>query len=855
MKKFVKYIVLAVATMFAVGCTPDYPTLDESQLPLASELDVEIVVDQTTNLVTFTLKNQGMTPMWIFPETDKPDDNATKKAFSVAVNGYTARFRDAGTHSVEVKAYNVNGVSQGSITKEFTLENTYRDPFDQSKYMNAIAGEWMWNSAVDNHFGCGDSTGNPTGWWPCPANGKEGMGLYDDRMTFTAEGQFTFNPGEGGTVYVNWGANAMFPDQWDGTENDYQVPMDAHTSDFHFENNWNDAGIEEIYLVLTEGTNLSYIPHVEALSNPRYLVVESKPADMRKKLNLVWYTPTGNGGGPIAWKYEFVPAVKVVTPEELLAGTDAAGKAWVMDSAAQGHLGCGESIENAAGWWSAPPFDKADFGLYDNELTFCPDGTYKFNPGPDGEIYVNVGVNSASGIPGTQDASADYDMAWSEQEGTYTFENNIITLPEGFTIGYLPFASNYFTPSWTVTELTEKTLKLVAFSETENNGGPIAWQFIFRARDYKEPEATIGGVAVEGGKVELDIAQGDVLAVTGIDLSTMWIDPDFFELQDATSLKFLAVDGNYRIQKFDSWLKVVPLEGGDKATYDNGKALWIIGDGGGKPEGEANLIGWNTGEAPLPLARISENEYRITLWMKAEGGSIKVFGQSDWGVEWTKDKYATVTDNGYFNIPGDDGNIKTVEGATAGYYTFHFTDNDGILDMSVEQYVPKAPKPSELDPNSADNLWNYNNCTLSYWFADNSWGQIANPEVEQNGGKYTITLTEGMGASQWQGQFAMISDITTKEGVEYGFQVKLYSEVDQPSVTIKLCNEHESGGDSDEPFFCDAKHSLTAFEEYKYVIFFDGQVCDPLKLVLDFGGCVGGSVVEVYDIALIEFTE
>lgn len=860
MKKIVKYIVLAVATMFAVGCTPDYPTLDESQLPLASELDVEILVDQTTNMVTFTLKNQGMTPMWIFPETDKPDDSATKKAFSVAINGYTARFRDAGTHSVEVKAYNVNGVSQGSITKEFTLENTYRDPFDQSKYMNAIAGEWMWNSTVDNHFGCGDSTGNPTGWWPCPANGKEGMGLYDDRMTFTADGKYTFNPGEGGTVYVNWGANELYPDQWDGTENDYQVPMDEHTSDFHFENNWNDAGIEEIYLVLTEGTNLSYIPHVEAVTtNTRYLVVDSKPADMRKKLNLVWFTPTGNGGGPIAWKYEFVPAVKVVTPEELLAGTDAAGKAWVMDSAAQGHLGCGESVENAAGWWSAGPNEKADFGLYDNELTFCPDGTYKFNPGPDGEIYVNVGINSASGIPGAQDAAADYDMVWSEQEGTYTFENNIITLPEGFTIGYLPFASNYFTPSWTVTELTEKTLKLVAFSETENGGGPIAWQFIFRARDYKEPDATIGGVAVENGKVELDIAQGDVLAVTGIDLSTMWIDPDFFELQDATSLKFLAVDGEYRIQKLDSWLKVVPLEGGDKATYDNDKALWIIGDGGGKPEGEAHLIGWNTGEAPLPMARISENEYRITLWMKAEGGSIKVFGQSDWGVEWKSAQYGTVNGNDLFYISNgsdgkDDGNIYTevANEKNAGYYTFHFTDNDGILDMSVEPYVPVVPAQTQWDPAAACNLWNTANFTTEFYYATTDAWTTVDPAMgfEEDGNTYTIDLHTAT-VARWQAQVKFHTEMSSSADKYYDFQVKMMSTKDHPAVMIKLTQD----GD-DNNFYCaDESHGLVAYEEMTFRLEnFAGKDMEKIMLVLDFGLCAEGTEVEVYDIIFQEHT-
>ena len=682
MKKFVKYIVLLAATMLAASCTPDFPTLDEGSLPVASELDVVIDVDQATNLVTFTLKNQGMTPMWIFSEDGKPDDIANKKKYSVTINGYTARFRDAGDYAVEVKAYNYHGVSVGSVIKEFTLENTYRDPFDQSKYLNAVSNngsqEWMWNSSVAGHFGCGETIDNPIGWWPCGANEKDGVGLYDDRMTFDKDGKYTFNPGEGGTVYVNWGANALFPDQWDGTESDSQVPMEAYTSTYHFEQSWNDVGIEEIYLVLEEGKNLSYIPHAEALTNPRYLVVENKPADMKKKLNLVWYTPTGNNGGPIAWKYEFVPAVKVLTAEELLAGSDENGKVWVMDSATKGHLGCGESLENPAGWWSAGPVEKTGTGLYDDEVTFYANGKYVYNPGADGKLYINWGVTAIGPNPGVE---PDIDIEWPLTESTYTFEDNIITLAEQTPLIYVPSDVVWNAPVFHVTEITESRLVLVA----DNPG--CYWQMILRARDYKEPEASIGGVVFANGAADLTIAQGEELDVVGVDLSTMWIDPDFFEQTGDATLKFLAIDGDYRIQKLDGWFKAIPMVNGARANYTDHKALWIIGDGGGKPEGEANLIGWNTGEAPLPMARISENEYRITLWMKAEGGSIKVYGQSDWGIEWTQDKYGVVTDNGLFNIPGADGNIHTVAGGpTAGFYTFYFTDNEGILDMRVEKY-------------------------------------------------------------------------------------------------------------------------------------------------------------------------
>lgn len=842
MKKFVKYIVLLAATMLAVSCTPDYPTLDEGNLPVASELDVVIDVDQATNLVTFTLKNQGMTPMWIFPEEGKPDDVANKKKYSVTINGYTARFRDAGDYSVEVKAYNYNGVSVGSVTKEFTLENTYRDPFDQSKYLNAVSNngsqEWMWNSTVAGHFGCGETIDNPIGWWPCGAGEKEGVGLYDDRMTFDKDGNYTFNPGEGGTLYVNHDVSTL-PGTDPALTADYEIPFEAFTSTYHFEQNWNAAGIEEIYLVLEEGKNLSYVPHDETLTNPRYLVVENKPADMKKKLNLVWYTPTGNNGGPIAWKFEFVPAVKVLTAEELLAGSDAAGKVWVMDSAAQGHLGCGDSVDNAAGWWSAGPAEKAGTGLYDDEVTFYADGKYVYNPGADGKMYINWGVTAIGPNPGVE---PDIDIEWPLTESTYTFEDNTITLAEQTPLIYVPSDVVWNAPIFHVKEITESRLVLVA----ENPG--CYWQMILRARDYKEPAASIGGVEFANGAADLTIAQGEVLTVSGVDLSTMWIDPDFFEQVDDTNLKFLAMDGDYRIQKLDGWFKVIPMVNGARPNYNDHKALWVIGDGGGKPEGEAHLIGWNTGEAPLPLARISENEYRITLWMKAEGGSVKVFGQSDWGVEWTQDKYGVVTDNGLFNIPGADGNIHTVEGGpTPGFYTFYFTDNGGILDMRVEKFQKVV---TQWDPAAACNMWNTMTVEEMMYYYAPGWAQIANPELTEDNGAYTLSLPEAT-TDQWQAQVAWRTDMTSSADKTYDFMVKLVSNTDHPGVTIKLTQT----GDDNNFYFAD-RHPLTADEEFVYKMpNMAGKDMPKISLFFDFGGCAAGTEIVISEIIFQEHTE
>ncbi len=849
MKRLFKYMaaaIVAVSTL-AVGCTADYIEPDAGKAPSAEDFDVTIVEDQTTNYVTFTLNNKGMVPMFIFG--DQAVDGKANKTYAYTGNGLSLRFRDAGTYSVEVKAYNAHGVSVGSKVYEFTLENTYRDPFDASPYMKALANTWQWDKETNGHFGCGSinadtgkATTDGTDWWCCGPNGKDGVGLYDDTLTFTEAGEYTYNPGDDGAVYVNWGmaAGGNYPGNYANDEQDYQAPIEAFTCAYSIENNWNEAGIEEIYLVLEPGHNLSYIPHQTAIDNPRYRFLETNVGNIRKTLSLVNEEPTENGGGGIAWKYQFVPFVHVAGPEELLAGTDAAGKVWVMDADAQGHLGCGDSVANPAGWWSAPPQDKAAYGLYDDEITFTPDGKYIYNSGPDGLMYINWGVTKIGPNPG---AEPDIDIEWPLTESTYTFDGSTITLAANTPMVYVPSDYVWDNPVFHVTEISETKLVVVA----ENPG--CYWQMIFKARDVKAPAVAFDGQDVaEGAGAELSLSQGQEIAVTGVNFADAWIDPDFFEVVNDTTLKFLAVDGDYRVKWDGKWFKVVPMSNGEKATYDNGKALWIIGDGGGKPTVD-NLIGWNTGEAPLPCAKIGENTYRITLAMKAEGGSVKVFGQADWGVEWTKDKYGTVTDNGLFHIPADDGNIHTIEGTEPGYYTFFFTDNDGILDMEVKK--AKFGDQTIYDPAYEGNMWlNCNILEMTYYYAP-GWSPIDNPGFEENGtNDYTITLPVAT-TDQWQAQVAFKTDMTTSADKNYDFYVVLNSTTDHPGVTIKLVLD----GDDNTFYFAD-RHALTAYEDYVYKMpNMPGIDMSKINLFFDFGGCAENTVVNIKDILLQEHRE
>lgn len=458
------------------ACSPDYITPDQAKLPQAADFDVQVEVNQETNYVTFNMNNNGIVPVWIVGATD-PIDNAngskvTGKNYAYTGNGLLLRFRDEGKHTVEVKAYNAHGISVGSQMVEFTLNNTYRDPFDPAPYIKALSDgstkTWEWNHTVAGHFGCGPFGGTGTEWWSAGAEEKKDWSLYDDKITFGADGSYIYDPGDG-QLYVN--ANSGIKSEY-ATGEDYLVPWEKTTATYSVESNWNDAGVEEIYITLPKGTPMSYVADQTELDDPRYLVLESKPADMKKCLKLVANLKTSGNPDGIAWHYEFV--------KEGSAGGDVTdplygktSKTWVLDSEANGHIGCGPDQANAAGWWAAGPNEKAGFGLYDDEITFYADGKYVFNPGADGKIYINKDV-TAIGSGTTQ--SEDYDIDWTVQESTYTLNGDVLTFPEGVMIGYVANNESVTNPTYVITENTEDKLVIVA------NFSGISWQYIYKPK-------------------------------------------------------------------------------------------------------------------------------------------------------------------------------------------------------------------------------------------------------------------------------------------------------------------------------------------------------------------------------------
>ena len=181
---------------------------------------------------------------------------------------------------------------------------------------------------------------------------------------------------------------------------------------------------------------------------------------------------------------------------------------------------------------------------------------------------------------------------------------------------------------------------------------------------------------------------------------------------------------------------------------------------------------------------------------------------------------------------------------------FDFGGNEAGTVVAIKEIVFSEHQDDHAPYVSDEgNLWMDANIEVSFWFANESWGQIADPEYSSKGNYHKIIIPEGIGSQQWQGQFVFNNtglNTTSEKG--YSFTMKLKSTADHPGVTIKLTQQ-----DNDGIFFFEKRHVLTAGQEYVYET---GPVAGVditnAKLVLDFGGGAAGSQVEFYDIALRE---
>lgn len=283
------YLGILLALLLAFSCSEDFNYPSEDGIPMATDIDVEIIVDQEINQVTFNLKNPSSYPVWIFEEP-------SKKVYST-VNGLTKIYNIAGTYTVEVKIGNSNGISDGSVLKTFTINNSIVD-FD--RFIALIAGsdnkKWSIAKAEEGHLACGPSGTVGTEWYKAAPGEKEAQGLYDDVLTFDTDMSYIYNPGAGGTLYANKDVT-VFPDNPHNGA-DFMAAVDEQTTTYEFIGEGND-----VFLKFPAQTLFPYIANDDAYNTPKYKLIGITSTRMELVIDngaIAWHyiLVSGNAAGP-----------------------------------------------------------------------------------------------------------------------------------------------------------------------------------------------------------------------------------------------------------------------------------------------------------------------------------------------------------------------------------------------------------------------------------------------------------------------------------------------------------------------------------------------------------------------------
>ena len=283
----ISYCLLAIGF---TACSPeDFKGADPDGLPTVSGIDFQISVDQETNqMIASYTPEAGTYPVWILDGTSYS---------TLQEVGY--KNNEAGTHTIELRLGNRNGISQTGIKKNYTFNESKIDYTND--FRRITEKDWRLDHKEVAHLACGPAGTDGTGWWSARPDEKKDFGLYDDRIYFTAEnrkgGKYIYNCGEDGLTYVNKGTTKWGPttnDDWDATIGD-------QTSSWSFEEyDWEDADgnvTKQTYIQLAPNTLFPYISSDEQYENPRFRI-EMLTA---KKMVLI-YEPKDRS---IAWRFIF----------------------------------------------------------------------------------------------------------------------------------------------------------------------------------------------------------------------------------------------------------------------------------------------------------------------------------------------------------------------------------------------------------------------------------------------------------------------------------------------------------------------------------------------------------------------
>ena len=795
--------VLVAGAMFT-ACSPDkFDGADPNGIPTVSGVDFNISVDQETNQMIATYTPQaGTYPVWII------NGNTYSTLQEV---GY--QNPEAGTYSIEMKLGNRNGFSQSSISKTFTFNETKIDY--SADFRRLCDKEWRIANKEQGHLGCGPAGTAATEWWSAAPNDKKDFGVYDDRITFTADtrkgGSYTYNAGADGNTYVNKGVT-----KWN-TQNDdadVDVAVGNQTSSWSFEiYDWEDAEgnvTKQTYIQLADNTAFPYISSDAQYENPKFRI-ETLTAT---KLVLVYDAPDRG----IAWRYILTSA-----PDERLVeeqGFDA----------------------------------NSDFNMWKG---IEPNATFYFNPGWASE---RTGEMEAAYVGGVND---------------YT-----VTVPDACADRWQ--AQFHLHTNLNINAATNYDFSVIFNADKDIDGVTI------KLTDEADADAIIDvdNVSLKAGQ-DVVFWKSDL---AGKDLSNVKLVFDFGHATEATKINISSVV----LKDHANDDGTIVSGGGDNPDapkmdwdYESGANLWKAVDDGTLFDAFGYWFaddGWS--QIPNNEATHNGDAYEITIpdgiggsqWQgqfhidtKLTASAAKAYNfyfvlEADNDCPGVTVKLTDSGDSNFFcegrhDVKADEPFIFKLEGATlkegidasAIRLFFDFGGSPAGTHVKISKiYFEEAVV---LNYDDASNLWKGVDdgsvaSTLGYWFANESWGEIAHPECKHSGDTYELTMPAELGSQQWQGQFHIDTELTAKASKQYHFQVVLEADNDCPGITIKLTDS----GDSN--FFCEGRHEIKADEPFVYTLknatLKEGTDASAIRLFFDFGGTPAGTNVKISKIIFKE---
>ena len=502
-------------------------------------------------------------------------------------------------------------------------------------------------------------------------------------------------------------------------------------------------------------------------------------------------------------------------------------KEWRIDYTEVGHMGCGPSGTDGSEWWKAAVNDKADWGVYDDRISFAHSdsdpatgGTYSYNPGEGGTVYVNTG-SSVFAEFNTNDGN-DFMATVAPQTSSYTLVpgtfNDEACLYIQFApqtlLPYIPNDATYNNPYYRIEALTNTRMVLVC------DEGSIAWRLVFTSRE-------------DTGLPEPGDEAGATMDWNYDAASNLWKGVDTGDNFDKVSPWFANND----------WAQIADPE------WKHEGDTWQIT----MPEGIGSSQ-WQ-GQFPIHTTLSASMNKRYNFYCVVEsdndmpGLTIKLTETGDDNNFFFADRHEVTADKA-FVYKAENVSLPLKDAATLSlFFDFGGTPAGTVVKVS-KIYFEEA-----LSYDDERNLWKSVDSGESFievapWFANDGWGQIDNPKWSHDGNVWELDIPAEIGTQQWQGQFPIKTSLSASMADSYTFSCTVEGDNDMPGVTIKLTD-----GADDNNFFVADRHQIIADKPFTYkVTGVKLPVGDAasLSLFFDFGGTPGGTHVKISDIILIK---